>query len=312
MNDLQLEEAKQMLRDLGFPAAQTNDRSGRTLQALAQVSAKTRWSDATNEMLGVRALMDWMRSELDHPIAENSRETVRRQTLHQFLEAGLVIFNEDDPGRPTNSSLSNYKLNNDALALIKSYGSPQYAELLKGYLEKNQSLAEKYKATRAMSRIPLKLPNGFEMSLGAGGQNVLLKSMVDDFCSYFVPNGEVLYIGDADSKLSYFAKEKFMDLGVIIEEHGKLPDLVVFQKEKNWLFLMEAASSHGPVDSKRHSELSAIFANSSAGLVYVSCFPDKATMRKFLADLAWETEVWLSSDPTHMIHLNGDRFLGPH
>lgn len=308
----QLDEAKQILSDLGFPPAQSNDRSGRTLQALAMASENSPWSAATNQMHGIRALMDWMRSELDHPIAENSRENVRRETLHQFLEAGLVIFNEDDPARPTNSSLSNYKLNDEALALIRSFGTTKYRSSLRKYLLRGESLAEKYKATRVLARIPVTLPNGYEMSLGAGGQNVLLKAMVDDFCSYFVPNGEVLYIGDADSKLSFFEREKLSGLGIEIEGHGKLPDLVVYQPSKNWLFLMEAASSHGPVDNKRHNELSLIFKNSSAGLVFVSCFPDRPTMRKFLADLAWETEVWLSSDPTHMIHLNGDRFLGPH
>ena len=101
-------------------------------------------------------------------------------------------------------------------------------------------------------------------------------------------------------------------LDITVDHHGKLPDLVVYQPSKNWLFLMEAASSHGPVDAKRHDELSALFADCTAGLVYVSCFPDRATMRKFLTDLAWETEVWNADEPTHMVHLNGERFLGPY
>ena len=88
--------------------------------------------------------------------------------------------------------------------------------------------------------------------------------------------------------------------------------LVVYQPSRNWLFLMEAASSHGPVDAKRHGELAKLFGESTAGLVYVSCFPDRGTMRKFLTELAWETEAWCASDPTHMIHLNGDKFLGPY
>lgn len=122
----------------------------------------------------------------------------------------------------------------------------------------------------------------------------------------------MLYVGDADLKLSHFDEQKFVSLGVTLDKHGKLPDLVVYQEEKNWLFLMEAAMSHGPIDAKRHGELKALFTGSTAGLVYVSCFPDRATMRKYAADLAWETEAWCASDPTHMIHLNGDRFLGPY
>ena len=69
-------------------------------------------------------------------------------------------------------------------------------------------------------------------------------------------------------------------------------------------------------EARRKSALVAVGpsdqAGSSAGLVYVSCFPDRDVMRKFLADLAWEAEAWCASDPAHMIHLNGDKFLGPH
>jgi type II restriction enzyme len=75
---------------------------------------------------------------------------------------------------------------------------------------------------------------------------------------------------------------------------------------------MEAASSHGPVDAKRYGELTKLFANAKPGLVFVSCFPDRATMRRLLSDLAWETEVWNAAEPTHTIHLNGSRFLGPY
>lgn len=307
-----LDEARMILSVLGFDAGRSNDRSARTLLALAQLNEQSLWSDAKNPRLGVRAILDWIREELDFPIAENTRETYRRQTLHQFRDAGLVILNEDDPERATNSSLNNYKLTDEAAALLRSFGTPDFEANVDGYLDLLPGLLSIYRAERALTRIPVTLPGGVELTLGAGGQNVLIKQMIDDFCAYFIPGGEVLYIGDADSKLMHFDEGKFAELGIVVNTHGKLPDLVVYQADKNWLFLMEAASSHGPVDAKRHGELSELFEGSTAGLVFVSCFPDRAVMRRFLADLAWETEAWCASDPTHMIHLNGDRFLGPH
>ena len=307
-----LDEARAILTVLGFDKGRTNERSGRTLLALVQLREGNAWSDAKNPRMGVRAILDWIREELDFPVAENTRETYRRQTLHQFIDAGLVILNEDDPSRATNSSLNNYKLNSDALELVRSYGQADFEDKVTAYLLLAPGLVAKYQAARELTRIPVTLPGGVELTLGAGGQNVLIKQMIDDFCAYFIPGGEVLYIGDADSKLMHFDEEKLASLGVTVNTHGKLPDLVVYQPDKNWLFLMEAASSHGPVDAKRHGELATLFAGSTAGLVYVSCFPDRATMRKFLADLAWETEAWCASDPTHMIHLNGERFLGPY
>ncbi len=82
--------------------------------------------------------------------------------------------------------------------------------------------------------------------------------------------------------------------------------------QKDWLLLIESVTSHGAVDSKRHSELSILFADANPGLIYVTAFPDRKTMAKYLVDISWETEVWTADAPTHMIHFNGDRFLAPH
>jgi len=262
--------------------------------------------------MGVRYILDWMRGPLRHPIAENSRETIRRFVLHQFVDAGFCLYNDDDPARPTNSSKNNYRLNPEALLTIKLYGTPDFVPAVEEYLAEVGSLTAKYQAARDLARIPVTTPTGEVFTLKGGGQNILIKEMVENFCAYFVPGGEILYVGDADDKLATFERDRLASLGVVVDEHGKMPDLVVYQASSNWLFLMEAASTHGPVDHIRYSELSRMFAGSSAGIIYVSCFPNRSVMRRFLADLAWETEVWLSSDPTHMIHLNGDRFLGPY
>ncbi|WP_304325107.1 BsuBI/PstI family type II restriction endonuclease [Corynebacterium frankenforstense] len=307
-----LDEAKKILQAFGFDQQRSNDRSARTLLALAQLDEDGKWSDAQNPMMGIRAILDWVRRNLHFKVAENTRETYRRQTLHQFREAGFVIYNDDDPGRPTNSSKNNYRINPDALDVIRKFGTDQFDVALASYLVDAPGLVIKYKAKRDLTRIPVTLPGGKEITLGGGGQNVLIKNMIDDFCAYFIPGGEVLYIGDADAKLKHFDAEKLASLGVTVNTHGQLPDLVVYQESKNWLFLMEAASTHGPVDAKRYGELQNLFSGSTAGLVYVSCFPDRKTMRRFLADIAWESEAWCAEDATHMIHFDGQRFLGPY
>lgn len=307
-----VQEAQDILRAFEFDSRRTNEASARTLLALAGLDENNTWADSTNERMGVRAILDWMRGPLNHPIAENSRETIRRFVLHQFVDAGFCLYNDDDPARPTNSSKNNYRLNPEALLTIRLYGTPDFVPAVEEYLAEVGSLEAKYRAARDLARIPVTTPDGGVFTLKGGGQNILIKAMVEDFCAYFVPGGEIMYVGDADEKLATFERDRLAELGVVVDEHGKMPDLVVYQASKNWLFLMEAASTHGPVDHIRYSELSQMFAGSSAGVVYVSCFPNRSTMRRFLGDLAWETEVWLASDPTHMIHLNGDRFLGPH
>ena len=307
-----VQESQDILRAFEFDRKRTNETSARTLLALAGLDENSTWADATNERMGVRYILDWMRGPLRHPIAENSRETIRRFVLHQFVDAGFCLYNDDDPARPTNSSKNNYRLNPEALLTIKLYGTPDFVPAVEEYLAEVGSLTAKYQAARDLARIPVTTPTGEVFTLKGGGQNILIKEMVENFCAYFVPGGEILYVGDADDKLATFERDRLASLGVLVDEHGKMPDLVVYQASSNWLFLMEAASTHGPVDHIRYSELSRMFAGSSAGIIYVSCFPNRSVMRRFLADLAWETEVWLASDPTHMIHLNGDRFLGPH
>lgn len=307
-----LEEARTILRKLRFDEKRTNAMAGRTLMALAGVDAEIPWSRATTERMGVRAIMDWMRERLDYQIAENSRETVRRFVLHQFIEAGFCLYNDDNPSRPTNSSLNNYRLNPEVIFAIRQFGTSDFEPAISEYLADAHGLAMQYAQIREMTRIPATLPNGERISLKGGGQNYLIKAMIEDLCGFFIPGAEVLYVGDADSKLMIYEKERLHSLGIKLDTHGKFPDLIVYQSDKNWLFLMEAASTHGPVDHTRKNELSQLFATSEAGLIYISCFPDLSTMRRFLTDLAWETEAWVATDPTHMIHFNGDKFLGPY
>lgn len=256
--------------------------------------------------------MDWIRDSYERDYAANSRETIRRFTLHQFAEALLVEQNPDKPDRPVNSPKWCYQVHPRALEVIRTFGQANHDAILNSYRVEVPGLKVKYEAARQLNRIPVTLPGGGALTLSAGGQNVLIKRMIEDFCAYFTPGGEVLYVGDADTKWAVFERDIFWYLGVVVDHHGKMPDLVVYLRDHNWLVLLEAASSHGPVDAQRHSELAQLFAGSSAGLVFVSCFPDRREMRKYLADIAWETEVWCADNPTHLIHFNGERFLGPY
>lgn len=307
-----MEEAREVLAQLGFDAERANERSALVLLSLAHMTEETPWTEATNPMLGTRAIMDWIRDEFDLHYKPNSRETIRRFSLHQFIEGAMVEENADKPDRPTNSPKWNYRIAGAALAAIQTYGTEGWEFARDAYLETQPGLVEANALRRYMQRIPITLPGGDEVRLSPGGQNVLLRDMVHEFCPRFTPGGEVLYLGDADAKWAYFHAAVFEQIGVTVGEHGKMPDLVVYQRDKNWLFLMEACSSHGPVDSTRHRELRQLFGGSTAGLIHVSCFPNRAVMRQYLADIAWESEAWCADNPDHMMHFNGCRFLGPY
>ncbi len=308
-----LAEARAVLTQLGFPRPQSNERSALVLLCLLDLGPTKPWARATGDKLWrTHQIMQWFRDYYGKDYKPNSRETIRRQTLHQFIEAGLVLYNPDDPGRAVNSQLNCYQIAPAALALLRMHDKDDFGRRVTKYLTSRPGLTAQHARTRGMNQISVTLADGSPLTLTAGGQNVLIKEMVEKFCPRWTPGGRILYVGDAGKDDPLFDEQGFEDLGVRLDKHGKLPDLVVYMADRDWLILMEAASSHGPVDGKRHVELAKLFADCTAGLVYVSCFPSRAVMRRFLSDISWETEVWCAEDPTHLIHFNGERFLGPH
>jgi len=257
-------------------------------------------------------MMDFFAEKYGKRYAPNTRETVRRQTVHQFVAAALVVPNPDKPDRPVNSGKTVYQMEPDALRVIASYGSSRWKRNIKSYQKTVKSLQERWAAERKMKRIPVTLPEGTEVTLSPGGQNVLIVEIIEGFCSRFTPGGEILYIGDADEKFAVYEQDRLASLGVSIEEHGKMPDLVVHDRGREWLVLIEAVTSHGPMNPKRREELGELFASARPGLIYVTAFLDRKTLAKYIDDISWETEVWVAENPTHLIHFDGERYLGPY
>jgi hypothetical protein len=173
-------------------------------------------------------------------------------------------------------------------------------------------LAERYAAAREIHHIPLKTPEGNVVHLSPGAHSELIRQLVEVFGPHFVPGGTLIYAGDTGDKWGYASRKHFDLLGIDIDSHGKMPDAIIHYQEKNWLVLCEAVTSHGPVDPKRHIELKKLFVKSTAGLVFVTAFPTRAAFCKYAGEISWETEVWCADNPTHLIHFNGERFLGPY
>ncbi|MDF5733089.1 MAG: BsuBI/PstI family type II restriction endonuclease [Rhizonema sp. PD38] len=307
-----IEEAKAVLRDLGLPLAQQNERSALTLVALLNLKVETPWSEATNPLFGITPIMEFICQYYEKKYAPNTRETIRRQTIHQFVEAGFVIDNPDKPLRPTNSPQTVYQIEVSALELFRSYQTEDWSEKLRIYLTSVETLKSRYTQERKMQRIPVTVALEKVVSLSPGKHNVLIAKIIEDFCALFTPGGKLVYVGDAGDKWVHFDSESFETLGVTVEAHGKMPDVVVHDVQHNWLVLIEAVTSHGPVTPKRRKELEVVFKNSTAGLVFVTAFEQRRDMAKYLHEISWETEVWVAEAATHIIHFNGERFLGPY
>ncbi len=307
-----IQEAVGVLRELGFPRQQLNERSALTLLSLLDLKPSESWADARAPLMGITPMMAFFAEHYAKRYAPNTRETVRRQTIHQFAQAGLVIANPDEPARATNSPKAVYQIEPAALKLLRTFKTHQWPDRLSDYLASVDTLKRLYARERDATRIPVTLQSGTRIRLSPGDHNVLVKKILDDFCPLFTPGGRVIYVGDTEQKWAYFDPDSLRALGVEIGEHGKMPDVVVHHISKNWLVLIEAVTSHGPINPKRRVELSELFADSRAGIVCVTAFLNRRAMIEYLDEISWETEVWIAESPTHLIHFNGERFLGPY
>jgi len=305
-------EAAEILAALGLPGAQRNERSALTLLALAGIRPRDAWPQAKVSLLRIWDIMGFMRKHYGKDYAANTRETIRRQTIHQFEQARIVDRNPDDPARPTNSGKTVYGLTPAVLNVVRVYGTARFETEVACFLRQFPALQARYRRSRALPRVPLRIPGGAKVRLSPGAHNRLQVAVIEQFGPRFAAGASVLYFGDTACKHIVCETEQLTSLRVAITQHDKLPDIVLYSPERNWLFLIEAVTSHGPMSPKRRQEIETLLVGCPAERVYVTAFPDVATFRKHAGDIAWETEVWIADNPDHMIHFNGPKFLGPY
>lgn len=310
--DKNISNAIKILSALGLPKAQKNERSALCLLALGDLRPRTNWREAKTPLMGITPIMDWSKEHYGKIYAPNTRETFRRQTMHQFVAAGIAIYNPDRPDRPVNSPKAVYQLAPEVADLVRQWQQPSWNEALEKHLSEQQTLADKYAMPRKQAMVPVQIAPGKSVAMSPGAHTELIRDIIEEFAPRFAPGSILVYAGDTGEKLGYFDEERLASLGVTVDKKGKMPDVVLHFLEKDWLLLVEAVTSHGPVDGKRHQELTALFQGCSAGLVYVTAFPSRSTMARYLTEIAWETEVWAADAPSHLIHFNGERFLGPY
>lgn len=305
-------QAQSILSALGFQPRQRNEGAALVLLALLDLGPKDKWSKANNPLRGITPIIEFIAESYDIRYAPNTRETIRDEAVKHFVEAGLLLKNPDNPQRPTNSGNTVYQVEPKALSLIRTFKTRVWREQLKTYLASREEIRKELERGRLLARIPVKLPSGETVTISPGGQNPLIKKVVEEFCPRFTPGATVAYIGDAENKLLHLEAAYLTGLGVVIAPAAKMPDVVINDTSRNWLLLIEAVTSVGPVDGKRRKELKELFKGCHAGLVFVTAFESRKTMTGFLTQISWETEVWVAEDPDHIIHFNGERFLGPY
>lgn len=299
-----IEKVRKLLKDIGMPKRQQADLCVLTILGMANLKKTTKWSMATNEWLRIHDIITFVNQNYDVSYAENSRETFRKQALHHFRTAAIV----EDNGKATNSPDYRYRLTAEFVEILRKITRSE--EPLKAFKKNHQSLMEIYASKKAMEKMPVKI-NGKDFTFSTGKHNQLQKAIIEEFAPRFAPNAECLYVGDTTQKDLVKREDRLKELGFKITLHDKMPDVVLYRSDMNWIYFIEAVTSVGPMDPKRIQEISLMTSDVKAGKIFVTAFLDFKTYKKFSEQLAWETEIWLSELPDHMIHMNGDKFLGP-
>ena len=273
---------------------------------MAGIKPDTLWKDAGNEWIRIHDIIQFANTYYGSTYAENSRETFRKQALHHFRNAALV----EDNGRATNSPNYRYRLTEETLQLVRAFQTSEWQRSVSRFLKYHEKLVDMYASKKKMTMMPVRI-NGAEFQFSTGKHNELQKAIIEEFAPRFAPNSECLYVGDTIEKDLVKNVDKLKELGFEITLHDKMPDVVLYREDKDWIYFVESVTSVGPMDAKRILEITEMTKNVVAGKIFVTAFLDFKTYKRFSETLAWETEVWIAEMPEHMIHLNGDKFLGP-
>jgi len=316
-----IQEAVNILSALGIPIENYSarkvrrvERLGLVLLALGNLKPNMKWSDIKSKddqvSLTTRGIIKFVNANYSENLADSSYDDFKRKEIDQLTLDGIVVSGFDRSA--TNDSRSAYSICPKHAEVIKIFGSKEWETKLIEIHGLKKSLREQISSARLLSVVPVSLLNGIELEFSKGKHNELQKTIIEKLLPYYGYGAEVLYVGDTANKYLHVERKRLKDLNIPYPEHDELPDIVAFSEQKEWLYLIEAVTSYGEITPIRKRELEILTKDCGFPVVFITAFLTRDDYRKYAASIAWETEVWIASDPEHLIHLNGDKFLGPY
>jgi type II restriction enzyme len=311
-----IEEALDILKSVGIPLTTKTERGleKMAMSMLAVAGVTTDWLSAKgageNRHLKTRDIINFINAHFEENISSGSYDDIRRKDLKLLVLADLIVNSSDNPSAATNDPTRGYALNPDFKRLLISYGTAKWKSNLKKFVSSHPNLAEVLARKRTMEKIPVKLPDGKFIELSLGEHNILQKEIIENFLPRFGSDCELLYIGDTSNKMLYMKEADLTSLNFFKLSHHELPDIIAYSNKNNWLYLVEAVHSSGPMSEIRVHELKKLLKKCTAELIFVTAFLTRDVFRKWVVEIAWETEVWIADNPDHLIHFNGHKFLG--
>ncbi len=312
-----INEALYIIDKLGVPIERMSqrrmERMAMAFLALANVKKSSEWSLVDSfHSLRTREIIKYWNNNFYEKICESSYDDIRRKDLKLTVLAGIIIPSARHPTAARNDGTRAFALSPEYALLIKAFRSKSWEDDVKNFLANKVTLEERLSDKRDLSLIPVYFPSGKTSEFSPGKHNELQKAIIEEFLPRYGYGAEVLYVGDAANKFLHLEKERLEELNFFELSHGELPDVIAYSKQKNWLYLIEAVHSSGPISPIRLLELKKLTEQCTADIIFVTAFLSRNTFRQFAPDIAWETEVWIAEAPDHVVHFDGEKFLGPY
>lgn len=315
-----VKESLEILEALGIPlqgrTLRRNERTAKAFLAVAGIQPGRSWSMcksfADGHKLTTREIIRYMNTYLGEELADSSYDDIRRKDLDLPVLGCVVSKSADNPNASTNDGTRAYAIPVHTSCVLKAYGTTEWLAAVQRFQSENELLRDRLNTNRELQAVPVVMPDGTELTFSAGIHNEIQRDIINEFLPRYGHGAEILYVGDTTDKLLYVASDRLKQLNIPEPSHDELPDVIAYSPSKNWVFLIEAVHSANPITEVRKLRLDSMMNNCPASIIYVTAFHDKLVFRKFMKDIAWETEVWISEDPDHMIHFNGDKFMGPY
>lgn len=306
-----------VLGEVGIPLTGTSRRMEKMAMAcLAVGNIRTKFGEVKSSddghFLTTREIIAFENAHYGENISPGSYDDIRRKDLLMPVQAHIVINSSAIDTQATNNPTRGYALSPLFADLLRRYGTSKWRKALNDYKIQVKLLKDEIERKRNLEKIPVNLPSGIKIELSAGEHNILQKQVVEEFLTRFGMGAELLYIGDTSDKFLYRNEKILKEIGFFTLAHDELPDIVAYSKNKNILFLIEAVHSSGTMSEVRVMKLKNQIKKCSAMPVFITTFLNKKDFRKWVTEIAWETEVWIADTPDHMIHFNGYKFLEIH
>lgn len=296
---LSISTVKEILNEIGFPQKNITDITSICVLALYDTKPRSHLiKNYTSLAQGarIRDILDYSRTDLGKNYAENTRETVRKHSLKYLVDSGMVIQNADDPNRVTNSGLNNYILSDSFKKLLDAYlsNNTEYNIIKNEFVDsvtiERRDNIEKLKKKPVIINSPIL---DRELILSPGDHNIIEKFIVEDIFPKIAPNFQLVYIGDTKSKNLFIDYDICKTIGLTIDVHTKIPDVIGYDDTTKTIILFEAVASSGPIDDLRKKELLEIFQHWTGKLIFGTAFLSSKLFQSFSTTIACGTTAYI-------------------